>query len=446
MPNEDFSARLKALAFIIKFGHDLFSAKTFDDAAANVVNNSHSMLNFRTATLLENNGRKSRVVAQFGQPTVNKNARLAVLQRKLADSLVFDEDAITVTANNGLDAELAQNDAVYYALRLLPPPNSDNTPLIYIWLLEYEKEIPAFVPNTAKLLANSAAEALFYHRLTKRRLWVLRGSLPKICFWTIVLGAVAAMMFIRGPERITAEFTLQAPQVTGAYAMYDGIVATCLKPDGASVKKGDVIIEYDVNQLKYRLGAAISQLRETEAELALEEQSAFSDQSRLARVKLLEARRDTAKVSVDEAQWYLQNARILAPADGLLVLTGGHAELFAGRAVKTGDKLFEIHGGDGMLADIPVNEQNASLLRQSPKLALFLHTAPENALDCEIIDVAHYPELTEQKTYCYHIQARLTGNHEGLRYGMRGIAKLSAGDYSLGYRLFKNVILYTRRF
>jgi len=446
MPNEDFSARLKALAFIIKFGHDLFSAKTFDDAAANVVNNSHSMLNFRTATLLESNGRTSRVIAQFGQPTVNPHARLAVKQRKLAESLVFDEDAVVVTANNGLDEELAQNDAVYYALRLPPPPNSDNTPLFFIWLLEYEKEIPPFIPNTAKLLANSAAEALFYHRLTKRRFWALRGSLPKLCFWTVVLCAVAALMFIRGPERITAEFTLQAPNVTGAYAMYDGIVATCLKPDGAPVQKGDVIIEFDVSQLKYRLGTAMSQLRETEAELALEEQSAFSDQSRLARVKLLEARRDTAKVSVDEAQWYLQNARVLAPADGFLVLSGGHAELFAGRAVKTGDKLFEVHGGEGMLADIPINEQNSSILRQSPTLALFLHTSPENALECEIVDVAHYPELTEQKTYCYHIQARLTGKQDGLRYGMRGIAKLSAGDYSLGYRLFKNVILYTRRF
>lgn len=446
MPNEDLSARLKALAFIIKFGHDLFSAQTHADAAANVVNNSRSMLNFRTATLLESNGRKSRVIAQFGQPTVNPNARLAILQRKLADALVFDEDAVTVTADNGLDPELAQNDAVYYALRLSPPPNSDNTPLFYIWLLEYEKEIPPFVPNTARLLANSAAEALFYHRLTKRRFWVLRSSLPKIIFWTIVLGAVAALMFIRGPERITAEFTLQPPQVTGAYAMFDGTIATCLKTDGAAVQKGDVILEYDVSQLKYRLGAAISQLRETEAELAIEEQSAFSDQSRLAKVKLLEARRDTAKVSVDEAQWYLDHSRILAPSDGFLVLTGGHAELFVGRAVKTGDKLFEIQGGDGMLADIPVNEQNASILRESPSLELFLHTAPENALACEIIDIARYPELTEQKTYCYHIQAKLTGEPEGLRYGMRGIAKLSAGDHSLGYRLFKNVILYTRRF
>ena len=446
MPNEELTARLKALAFIIKFGHDLFNAQTHADAAANVVNNSRSMLNFRTATLLESNGRKSRVIAQFGQPTVNPNARLAILQRKLADALVFDEDAVTVTAENGLDPELAQNEAVYYALKLSPPPNSDHTPLFYIWLLEYEKEIPSFVPNTARLLANSAAEALFYHRLTKRRYWALRSSLPKLLFWAIVLGAVAALMFIRGPERITTEFTLQPPLVTGAYAMFDGTIATCHKTDGTVVKKDDVILEYDVSQLKYRLGAALSQLHETEAELAIEEQSAFSDQSRLAKVKLLEARRDTAKVSVDEAQWYLQHSRIIAPADGFLVLTGGHAELFAGRAVKTGDKLFEIHGGDGMLVDIPVNEQNASILRQRPALELFLHTAPENALECEIIDIARYPELTEQKTYCYHIQARLTGDHEGLRYGMRGIAKLSAGDHSLGYRLFKNVILYIRRF
>ena len=44
MPNEDFAARLKALAFIIKYGHDLFGAHTFDDAAANVVNYSLSNL------------------------------------------------------------------------------------------------------------------------------------------------------------------------------------------------------------------------------------------------------------------------------------------------------------------------------------------------------------------------------------------------------------------
>jgi hypothetical protein len=33
---------------------------------------------------------------------------------------------------------------------------------------------------------------------------------------------------------------------------------------------------------------------------------------------------------------------------------------------------------------------------------------------------------------------------DDLRYGMRGIAKLSGGDVSLGYRLFKSTVLYFR--
>ena len=32
----------------------------------------------------------------------------------------------------------------------------------------------------------------------------------------------------------------------------------------------------------------------------------------------------------------------------------------------------------------------------------------------------------------------------GLRYGMRGVARLSGGNVSLGYRLFKSVVLYFR--
>ena len=40
--------------------------------------------------------------------------------------------------------------------------------------------------------------------------------------------------------------------------------------------------------------------------------------------------------------------------------------------------------------------------------------------------------------------ARLPDNSAGLRYGMRGIARLSGENVSLGYRLFKSVVLYFR--
>ena len=150
------------------------------------------------------------------------------------------------------------------------------------------------------------------------------------------------------------------------------------------------------------------------------------------------------QVAVLEAQWYLEHARIKAPADGILALADGRAEQLAGKAVRTGDKLFEVFGGSDMVAEIPVNERDASVLRREFRVTLFLHTAPEDAIPAEILEISHYPELTEQKTYCYKVRVRLPEDSAGLRYGMRGIARLSGGKVFLGYRLFKSLVLYFR--
>ena len=444
MANEELASRLKAFALMLKYGHDLFDAGNFSDAAALAVNNSRRLLNFRTATLLELSGGKARAIAQYGQVEANPHSRLAQVQCRFAESLKPGTEPLVVTAADGLPEELAAHDAVYCCFQLRPPANLDHADVVFFWLLEYEKEIPAYVPNTFKLLAASASEALYYQRYCKNQLWEVKRHVKKRWVWGALLLLLIAAMFLRVPESTTAEFTLKAPEITSVYAWFDGPIAACLAQDGEIVKKGELIVEYDTDQLNYRLSSARNALREIEAELALEQQNAFSDEERLGKVKLLEARRDTMAIAVREAQWYLDHARIAAPADGILALADGRAEQLAGKAVRTGDKLFEIYGGDGMIAEIPVNERDASILRNSFTAKLFLHTAPETAIPVEILEVSHYPELTEQKTYCYKVRVRLPKESSGLRYGMRGVARLSGGNVSLGYRLFKSVVLYFR--
>ncbi len=444
MANEELLAKLKAFALMLKYGHDLFDAATFRDAAALAVNNSRTLLNFRTATLLELTGGRAVAIAQYGQAEANPHSRLAVAQAQFAESLELGSEPQTVTADEGLPAELAADNAVYCCLKLRPPANLNATDLSFLWLLEYEKEIPVYVPNTFKLLAASASEALYYQRFCKNQLWEVKRHVKKRWVWGAILLLAVAAMFLRVPESATAEFTLKAPEITSAYAWFDGPIAACLVQDGETVKKGEIIAEYDTDQLNYRLSSAQNALREIEAELALEQQNAFSDEERLGKVKLLEARRDTMQVAVREAQWYLDHARISAPADGILALADGRAEQLAGKAVRTGDKLFDVYGGNGMVAEIPVNERDASILQDRFHATLFLHTAPETAIPVEILEVSQYPELTEQKTFCYKVRVRLPENSAGLRYGMRGIARLSGENVSLGYRLFKSVVLYFR--
>ena len=119
MDNETLSARLKAFALMLKYGHDLFEAKDFSTAAALAVSNSRTLLNFRTASLLELADGKAQVIAQYGQPEANSHSRLAVVQSRFVESLELDAEPRTVTAADGLPAELAGNDAVYCCLKLL---------------------------------------------------------------------------------------------------------------------------------------------------------------------------------------------------------------------------------------------------------------------------------------------------------------------------------------
>ncbi len=444
MPTEDFASRAKVFALMLKFGHDLFDAKTPEDAAALAVSNSRSLLNFTTSTLIELVNGKSVILAQYGQVEVNPHSRLALLQGRLAESLKFGKEPLTATKENGLSPELAGEDRVYLCLKLAPPANTDGAEFSFVWLIEYENEVPPFAVNTAKLLAVSVSEALYYQKLCKNRLWNVKRHAGKRWIWALVLLSAAALMFLRVPENATAEFTLKAPEITSAYAWFDGPVARCLKQDGDHVKRGEIVAEYDTSQLVYRLDSVKSQLQETEAELALEQQNAFSDQTRLGQVKLLEAKLATMKVSVAEAEWYLSHAKITAPSSGVLVLADGRAEQLAGKAVRTGDKLFDVMGGAGMTAEIPVSERDASILQKQLSAMLFLHTAPETAIPVTILEVSHYPELTEQRTYCYKVRVKLPDGMNHLRYGMRGAAKLSSGEVFLGYHLFKSALLYWR--
>ncbi|MBR2364745.1 MAG: HlyD family efflux transporter periplasmic adaptor subunit [Lentisphaeria bacterium] len=219
----------------------------------------------------------------------------------------------------------------------------------------------------------------------------------------------------------------------------------CLKQDGEKVRKGEVIALYETSRRKYQYAIALAALREAETELELERQNAFSDESKLGKVKLLQERCKMLKVPVEEAQWYLQHTEIHAPASGILALTDKRAELLAGKAVKTGEKLFEVLSNDGLIALIHVNEQESSLLQGDFSVKLFLHTAPEKAVEGTVEECSAYPVLTEQNLYCYPVRVRLKKDDTlHLKVGMRGVAKLSGRKRFLGYLFFKNIILYFR--
>lgn len=444
MANES-EARLKTFAMIIKFGHDLFDGKDLKSTAAAAVNNSYQLLKFRSAALFRlDSARNCRVLGQFGQSDVNEFSAAVQQQKKLIAEARFDQNGAAVIENRELPEELAENNALYLLCRLTPPAAAcfDGT---YVWLLEYEKSIPENILPTVRLLGKSIAEALCLAESSSGPGRRLPRFFTGIGRWILLLLLLAAVMLLPVRETSTAEFMLKAPEVTAAYTRIDGTVTGVMKKDGTPVKKGETVLQLDRSELEYRLADARARLKEAEADLELAQQNAFTDESKLGNVKLLRARCRILQVAVDEAQWLLKHTVIKAPADGILVLDEERSGEITGRAVKAGDKLFEIYGGRGMTAEVMVHERDSSILHSKFDSELFLHTAPEKGLTGRIISVAHYPTLNERNQYCYQIRMELPESEKGsLRFGMRGVAKLSGGNVCLGYWLFKSIILYFR--
>ncbi|MPN59866.1 hypothetical protein SDC9_207588 [bioreactor metagenome] len=80
------------------------------------------------------------------------------------------------------------------------------------------------------------------------------------------------------------------------------------------------------------------------------------------------------------------------------------------------------------------------------EITLYLHARPEKPIPARIVAVSPRPILTERKLYCYMIRVQPeSGDPLELRDGMRGIAKISGETVSLGYYLFRNLILRYRQ-
>lgn len=450
----EWSARLKAFGMIIKLGNDLFEAPDFATAAGMAVNSSRTLLKFKSAALLELSNDRARVLAQHAQVSVNVHSEKAQAQVALCENLgTLDKTRILSLKDCGsLDSsagaaltELVADGEQLMILPLAAPGFLGKLDFQLIWLLEFPGEVPPFANNAATILSRSYAEALYCHRCCRfaTKAQLKRHLRPRRVILAVLVLLLALLMFVRVHESVNAEFEIKAPETVSAYAWFDGPIARCYFQDGDLVRKGDVVAEYDTSQLAFRLANAENQVSEIEQEYELESSAAFTERERLGKVRLIEARLESARVAVEEARWYMEHSRIVAPADGVLALADGRAELLINKAVRTGDRIFDVYGGEGAVAEIRVNERESSILLGEMETTLFLYTQPDRALEADITEVRPYPELTEQRIYSYVVRAHLRDDID-LRYGMRGIAKLRGERVSLGYYLFKNLVIYLR--
>lgn len=460
--NEELKQRLRTFGAIMHLVRDSFGKKDIVSLGVHIVNNSRILLQFDRSVLLEMRHDRASVVAEYAVSAVNAHTEYASDMRKFAEQIVKllpEDSSCTVVEKGGelykrLEEKIPRvMENLFAEMRVLAvvPLRSPRNPVSvkepFLWVMEYKGELPKHVNATLSLISGEFGNALWSHlpssfssNLTR---YLKRITVGKVLLF-LLIAFLVALFTVNVEHTVSAEFVVRSRTVHASYAWFDCVVKKCFFNDGDRIRKGEKILEYDTERMKFLLASSIAQKREAEAQYETESKDAFTNREKLGKLKVLKYKRQQADIAIEEAKWYLENSVVKAPADGILALAGGSADALSGRALHLGEKQFDLLSEKDMIAEIMVNERDASILSGTPKIVLFLHTRPEEPIQVEILSSRFYPELTESNIYSYHVKAKMLTDVSRLRYGMRGIARIRGEKVKLGYYLFRGAVLWWR--
>ena len=454
---KNLKGKINVMSAIMRLGHEAFRRKGLVAVGGHIVNNSRLVVRYDRSALVDMRSGQPRLVSLIGQAEPGMNTEYTIQMLKLmaffdglTEKVIVDEAMLTEKLADGETLEayryLSANSKSMLVIPLREPNTTEEDGQLFLWLVEFFDAMPPTADHILALLGVSYNEAVWSTVNARSRLfggWFKsRGRMtPMRVFQSLAIIFVLALIFCRINQNVAAEFEIVPQDKEVCYAPYDGVIAGLAKLNGQAVKPNDLLMSYDTEELRFRLADAQKSFDEISAKADLVRNQAFTDNTKLGEIKLLEIQKEKEKINIEKMQWYLGRSKILAERGGIFVVES--EDSWDGKAVRAGDELCQVYDPGVKIAKVMLNERDASVLDGKLSVNLYLHTRPELPLPGEVIHTSPKPLLQKNGQFCYVIKIKM--NREDLIFGMRGIARVSGGKVSLGYYLFRNLVLWWRR-
>jgi hypothetical protein len=295
----------------------------------------------------------------------------------------------------------------------------------------------------AEWIARSTGYALWAWRSDRRG---IRGWLRRRTTWRAI-GIAALVVVLAGliPVRLSAlapaEITPVRPiPVTSPF---DGVVREIAVKPNQIVKADALLVVLDDTSLRNRLELAMRSLDIARADLQRATFKSFSDEASRLELQVLEARVKEKMAEVGYLGELLKKSKLLAPYGGVAIF--GSEEEWRGRPVQVGERIMMI--ADPSLVDVTIYlpPEDAVELEPGADVDLLLHVDPLSPLRARIERASYEASPAADGTLAYVIRARLLPDQGLPRIGLRGTAKIYAGQVALAYYVLRKPLALLRR-
>jgi hypothetical protein len=295
----------------------------------------------------------------------------------------------------------------------------------------------------AEWIARSTGYGLWAWR--SQRHWA-KGWLKSRMTWRVI-GAIAVLVGLVAliPVRLSAlapaEITPLRPiPITSPM---DGVVSEITVKPNQIVKADELLAVLDDTSLRNRLELAAKAHDIARADLQRITFKSFNDDTSRLELQVLNARMQEKAAEVSYLTELLGKSKLLAPQGGVAIFTS--QDDWRGRPVQVGERVMMI--ADPSLIDVTVYlpPDDAVELEPGGRVELLLHVNPLSSMSAEIDRASYEAVVGPDGTLAYVIRAHLLPGQGLPRIGLRGTAKVYAGQVSLGYYLLRKPLAFVRR-
>ncbi len=279
--------------------------------------------------------------------------------------------------------------------------------------------------------ALSGAKSLRRTGLGARYLWLLAAVL--------VAGAMA--LPIPMTALAPAEIVPKHPYIVTA--PIDGTVREVVVRPNAPVKVGDQLVQIEDIELRNELQLAENQVLVAQSQLKRSSQAAFDDPEARRELRIAMSELELRRTERDYARDRLSKVSITATTTGLAVF--GSVQEWAGRPVRTGERIMQIADPDKVEVRVRLPVSDALVLKQGAKMKLYLDSDPLHPVTAVLTQAGHEASEDETGTLSYRLTGELDDQAALPRIGTRGTAQVYGEDTALFFYLFRKPIMAVRQ-
>jgi RND family efflux transporter MFP subunit len=237
---------------------------------------------------------------------------------------------------------------------------------------------------------------------------------------TLAVLLIVFFSFATGDYRVTSDAALEGLVQRSIVAPFEGYLASQNVRAGETVIKDQLLATLDDRDL------SLERLRwsTTHRQHLAEYDRALAERQR-AESNIIRAQIDQAAAQIELLDEQLTRTRIVAPFDGIII--SGDLSQSVGATVERGQEFFKITPLDAYRVILEVDDADIEDIQVGQTGTLRISSIPEEPLDFTVERITPVSEQKEGRNF-FRVEARLHRITDGIRPGMKGIAKTNVEE------------------